>query len=74
MLVVKKTYIMAKLEEAGTSVVDFAAMVGVSPKTMYNVIHGATNTNVATAQTIAKLLDCSIEDLFLFVPEKNGKP
>jgi DNA-binding XRE family transcriptional regulator len=70
MLRVKKTSILQKLEARGLTVVRFAQKVGVTAKTMYNIINGASTPNVATAQTIAMLLECNISDVFFFVPEK----
>ena len=52
---------------------ELAELLEVSRQTISSLENGKYNPSILLAFKIAKLFNCSIEDIFMYEEEKNGK-
>ena len=66
-----KTKIHEYRKERGMQQSELAELVGVRRETIGNLENGKYNPSLKLAMDIAKVFDCSVEDIFSFIEETN---
>lgn len=60
-------------KERGFNQEELAELLEVSRQTISSLENGKYNPSILLAFKIAKVFDCSIEDIFIYEEDKNGK-